>query len=192
MSRRPRGDEWKFYVAVTAVLRDLFAEDILSFPQSLQSDVCSIVNRRFDEMIHGPSGDLYLAGFYLDPEHVKSPLPFRLTANQLCTARNSLSISQTPASNVTDKDLRDSMPAYLKVGIFLLTLLAKELQAGRKDPVFVHYSSGDQILGAFKIQFESYTRQYPPFSARSGVWSRPIQYWKAMSQQPALLLPKVR
>jgi hypothetical protein len=94
------------------------------------------------------------------------------------------------------------MPAYPKVGIFLLTVLAKELQAGRKDRAFENYSSGDQILAAFKIQFESYTRQYPPFSARSEVWSRPIQYWKAMSQQSeasvlavtikALLLPKVR
>ncbi|KAJ7081062.1 hypothetical protein C8R44DRAFT_653314, partial [Mycena epipterygia] len=65
------GNMWKFYVAITAVLRDIFAEDILSFPQSLQDDVCSIVNRRYEEMIDGPSGDIYLAGFYLDPG--KSP-----------------------------------------------------------------------------------------------------------------------
>ncbi|KAJ6545969.1 hypothetical protein B0H10DRAFT_1852757, partial [Mycena sp. CBHHK59/15] len=61
------GDVWKFYVVVTAVLHDLFEENVLSFPESLQDNVCSIVNLRFDEMIHGPSGDLYLAGFYLDP-----------------------------------------------------------------------------------------------------------------------------
>ncbi|KAJ7828008.1 hypothetical protein B0H13DRAFT_1656537, partial [Mycena leptocephala] len=177
------GDVWKFYVAITAVLRDLFAEDILSFPQSLQDDVCSIVNRRFDEMIHGPSGDLYLAGFYLDPEHVKSPLLFRTTANQLSTAISLPPVAQFSTSNATDKDLRDSMPAYPKVGIFLKKILAKELQAGRKDPAFIPYNSGDQILDAFKSQFESYTRQYPPFSARSQAWSQPIQYWTAMSQQ---------
>ncbi|KAF8176825.1 ribonuclease H-like domain-containing protein [Mycena galopus ATCC 62051] len=178
------GDVWKFYVAVTAVLRDLFTENILSFSQSLQDDICSIVNRRFDEMIHGPSGALYLAGFYLDPEHVKSPLLFRTTTNQLNTTRNPLSVPGTSASNVTDKDLRDSMPAYTKVGLFLLTVLPKELRAGRKHPAFVAYSSGNQILDAFKVPFESYTRQCPPFSARSTVWSQPIQYWTAMSQQP--------
>jgi hypothetical protein len=75
------------------------------------------------------------------------------------------------------------MPAYPKVGIFLKKILAKELQAGRKDPAFIPYNSGDQILDAFKSQFESYTRQYPPFSARSQAWSQPIQYWTAMSQQ---------
>ncbi|KAJ7855098.1 hypothetical protein B0H13DRAFT_2358071 [Mycena leptocephala] len=61
------GDVWKFYVAITAVIRDLFAEDVLSFPQSLKDDVGAIVNRRYEEMIEGPSGDIYLAGFYLDP-----------------------------------------------------------------------------------------------------------------------------
>ncbi|KAF8124414.1 hypothetical protein K438DRAFT_2002700 [Mycena galopus ATCC 62051] len=30
------GDVWKFYVAITAVIRDLFAEDSLSFPQLLK------------------------------------------------------------------------------------------------------------------------------------------------------------
>ncbi|KAF8175941.1 hypothetical protein K438DRAFT_1608022, partial [Mycena galopus ATCC 62051] len=61
------GDVWKFYVAITAVIRDLFAEDSLSFPQSLKDEVCAIINRRYEEMIDGPSGDIYLAGFYLDP-----------------------------------------------------------------------------------------------------------------------------
>ncbi|KAJ6595943.1 hypothetical protein B0H10DRAFT_1642011, partial [Mycena sp. CBHHK59/15] len=61
------GEVWKFYVAITAVFHDLFSEDILSFPQIVQDEVCSIVNRRYDEMIHGPSGDIFLSGFSLDP-----------------------------------------------------------------------------------------------------------------------------
>ncbi|KAJ6527844.1 hypothetical protein DFH09DRAFT_1285604 [Mycena vulgaris] len=140
-------DVWRFYVTVTAVLRDLFAEDILSFPNHSWT-------------MFTPFGGLYLAGFYLDPEYVKSPLLFRVTANQLNAAINLVPTSQTSASNVTDQDLRDSMPSYPRVGIFLLTILAKELQAGRKDPAFIHYNSGDHILAAFKIQFEAYTRQY--------------------------------
>ncbi|KAJ6512898.1 ribonuclease H-like domain-containing protein [Mycena sanguinolenta] len=165
------GDVWKFYVAITAVIRDLFQEDVLSFPQSLQDDVCSIVNRRFNEMINGPSGDIYLAGFYLDPEHVKSPLLFKANANQLGTLGSLPTAPRVSRSGVTDQDLRDSMPAYPKVGIFLKKALAKELQAGRQDPAFSRYTSGAQILDAFKIQFEAYTRQYPPFSARRGLVS---------------------
>ncbi|KAJ6627648.1 hypothetical protein B0H10DRAFT_1779160, partial [Mycena sp. CBHHK59/15] len=66
------GDVWKFYVAITAVIRDLFDEDVLSFPQSLKDEVCAIVNHRFEEMIDGPSGDIYLVGFYLDPGKIYS------------------------------------------------------------------------------------------------------------------------
>ncbi|KAJ6583273.1 hypothetical protein B0H10DRAFT_1809205, partial [Mycena sp. CBHHK59/15] len=61
------GDIFKFYVASTAVLRDFFEENPLSVPLSVQEEVCAIVNRRYDEMIHGPSGDLFLSGFFLDP-----------------------------------------------------------------------------------------------------------------------------
>ncbi|KAF8214639.1 hypothetical protein K438DRAFT_1705900 [Mycena galopus ATCC 62051] len=62
------GDIWKFYVAITAVLHDLFThDDTLSIPQHVRDDVSAIVNKRYDEMIHGPSGDLFLSGFFLDP-----------------------------------------------------------------------------------------------------------------------------
>ncbi|KAJ6592131.1 hypothetical protein DFH09DRAFT_1306042 [Mycena vulgaris] len=64
------GDIWKFFVAITAVLHDLFKENILSFPSDVQDEVCSIVNRHYDEMINGPNGDLFLVGFCLEPEHV--------------------------------------------------------------------------------------------------------------------------
>ncbi|KAJ7681273.1 hypothetical protein B0H17DRAFT_903969, partial [Mycena rosella] len=61
------GDIWKFYVAITAVLHDLFKDNTLSIPLAVQEEVCVIVNRRYDEMIHGPSGNLFLSGFFLDP-----------------------------------------------------------------------------------------------------------------------------
>ncbi|KAJ6569104.1 hypothetical protein B0H19DRAFT_1065879 [Mycena capillaripes] len=76
------------------------------------------------------------------------------------------------------------MPTYRKVGTFLFKLLDRELQAGRKAPEFVHHATGDAIMNAFKAQFESYTRQYPPFSARQQTWTRPINYWQAMSLLP--------
>lgn len=62
------GDIWKFYVAITAVLQDLFTNDnTLSIPQEVRDEVSTIINARYDQMIHGPSGDLFLSGFFLDP-----------------------------------------------------------------------------------------------------------------------------
>ncbi|KAJ7270344.1 hypothetical protein C8J57DRAFT_1605306 [Mycena rebaudengoi] len=39
-------------------------------------------------------------------------------------------------------------------------------------------------MAAFKSQIENYTRQYPPFSARSESWKKPMEYWTAMSECP--------
>ncbi|KAJ6622303.1 hypothetical protein B0H10DRAFT_1788208 [Mycena sp. CBHHK59/15] len=61
------GDVFKFYIAITTVLGDFFEEDSLSTLSKVQEEVCSIINRQYDEMIHGPSGGLFLAGFFLDP-----------------------------------------------------------------------------------------------------------------------------
>jgi enamine deaminase RidA (YjgF/YER057c/UK114 family) len=63
------GDIWKFYVAITTVLHDLFTdhEDTLSIPKEVREEISLIVNKRYDKMIHGPSGDLFLSGFFLDP-----------------------------------------------------------------------------------------------------------------------------
>jgi hypothetical protein len=121
-------------------------------------------------------------------EHVKSPVLLKVAGNQLQPAAS----LQTPlvisansrTSRTTDQDLRDSMPTYLQGGTFLLKVLAKELCTGRMAPEFVHHVYGDAILVAFKTQFKSYTRQYPPFSARQKAWTRAIDYWQAMSHLP--------
>ncbi|KAJ7789074.1 ribonuclease H-like domain-containing protein [Mycena olivaceomarginata] len=176
------GDVFKFYVAITAVLRDFFESNSLSVPSQVREEVCSIINRRYDEMIHGPSGDLFLSGFFLDPEHVKSPILFKSSANQL---QNPTAITtHGSTSKVTDQDLRDSMPPYVKVGEFLFQVLAKELQSSRDVPAFHRYSSASGVMDAFKSQFESYTRQYPPFSVRSTTWSKAIQYWRSLEHVP--------
>ncbi|KAJ6612809.1 hypothetical protein B0H10DRAFT_1625488, partial [Mycena sp. CBHHK59/15] len=60
-------DIWKFYVPITAVLHNLFTEDILSILQEVCDEVSAIVNQQYDQMINGPSGDLFLSGFFLDP-----------------------------------------------------------------------------------------------------------------------------
>lgn len=94
---------------------------------------------------------------------------------------------------VTDTDLRDAMPTYGKVGTFLFKTLAKELQSGRSDaPAFQSYSTSELVMAAFKSQFENYTRQYPPFSARSESWKKPMEYWTAMSERPEAAVLAVR
>ncbi|KAJ6610443.1 hypothetical protein B0H10DRAFT_1716115, partial [Mycena sp. CBHHK59/15] len=60
-------DIWKFYVPITAVLHNLFTEDILSILQEVCDEVSAIVNQQYDQMINGPSGDLFLSGFFFDP-----------------------------------------------------------------------------------------------------------------------------
>ncbi|KAJ6461131.1 hypothetical protein C8R47DRAFT_1241882 [Mycena vitilis] len=142
-------------------------------------EVCSIVNRRYDEMIHGPSGDLFLSGFFPDPEHVKSPLLFRASANQLAAPAVS---TFGDSAGITDQDLRDSMPSYTKVGKFLLQVLAKELQAGRDAPVFQRYSTSAEVMNDFKLQFEAYTRQYPPFNVRSRAFEKALDYWRSLQE----------
>ncbi|KAJ7769822.1 ribonuclease H-like domain-containing protein [Mycena metata] len=177
------GDVWKFYVAITAVLHELFTSDSLSIADHVRDEVSAIINKRYDEMIHGPSGDLFLSGFFLDPEHVRSPILFRATGNQLAEpATPAPSSSAHPG--VTDQDLRDSMSSYAKVGSFLFQVLAKEIQSGRTAPEFARYSSAAAVMAAFKSQFESYTRQYPPFSMRSEHWSKPIEYWRTLAPLP--------
>ncbi|KAJ7241185.1 ribonuclease H-like domain-containing protein [Mycena rebaudengoi] len=160
------GDIWKFYVAITAVLHDLFTdhEDTLSIPKEVREEISLIVNKRYDEMIHGPSGDLFL-WIPIDREPAQ---PRHSSFGIVYIGR-------------TDQDLRDSMPSYTKVGAFHFQAIAKELQAKRKSEAFAPYSSASAIMLALKSQFEFYTRQYPPFSIRNPNWSKPIQYWQALA-----------
>ncbi|KAJ7673239.1 ribonuclease H-like domain-containing protein [Mycena polygramma] len=175
------GDIYKFYVAITAVLHDLFTEDALSISQDVRDEVSAIVNTRYDEMIGGPSGDLCLSGFFLDPEHVKSPLLFRSTGNQLIRP-TPLTTSAAGSSGMTDRDLRDSMPSYTKVGALVL---AKEGQASRDAPEFRFHSDASAIMDAFKAQFELYSRQHPPFSVRASHLTKPLAYWRSLAELPA-------
>ncbi|KAJ7078266.1 hypothetical protein C8R44DRAFT_97413 [Mycena epipterygia] len=81
------GDVFKFYVAISAVLRDFFEENSLSVPTHVQEQVCSIFNKRYDEMIHGPSGTFFSQDFSLIRNTSKVPsssarLPTNLSNQQ--------------------------------------------------------------------------------------------------------------
>ncbi|KAJ6608146.1 hypothetical protein B0H10DRAFT_2227168 [Mycena sp. CBHHK59/15] len=167
------GDIWKFYVTITTVLHDLFTNDnTLSIPQEVRDEVSTIINTQYDQMIHGPSRDLFLSGLFLDPSNQLVPTPSPLAA-----------VSST---GVTNQDLHDSMQSYSKVGTILSQVLAKELQVRRESlpPTFTRYSSAAAVMSAFKFQFEVYTHQYLPFSVRSDRWFKVIHYWRALAESP--------
>ncbi|KAJ7659904.1 hypothetical protein B0H17DRAFT_1145204 [Mycena rosella] len=122
------------------------------------------------DMIHGPSGDLFLSGFFLDPRKFVS----------FARAK----VLTVVAEHVKSPDLHDSMPSSEKVGKFLFQVLAKEIQSGREASEFARYSTAAQVMAAFKSQFEAYTRQYPPFNRCSPSWSKAMHYWRALTDHP--------
>ncbi|CAK5273903.1 unnamed protein product [Mycena citricolor] len=175
------GDIWMFFVAITAVLDDLFTSNELGIPDNTMDEIRGHVNNRFEQLIEGPDGGVYLAGFYLNPDRVDSPILRETTANRL--ARSATATPMSTGSS-TDKDLRDSIPAYGTVGAYLYSLLQREIKAERNPPQFSGYKKSADVLGAFRAQFEAYTRQHAPFSARSSAWTKPYLYWMAMSDRP--------
>ncbi|KAF9021139.1 hypothetical protein BDZ89DRAFT_1071710 [Hymenopellis radicata] len=147
------GDVWKFYVAITA-----------GYPPELQEAIRKIINSRYKEMIGGERGVVYLAGFYLDPEQLSSPILRKSQANVL---ERGIVRLRGPPSDRTDQDLRDAMPTYAKVGLFLIQTLYHEMNSrGRDIPACSQYETSTAAVAALKSQFEAYTRQHAPFSAR--------------------------
>ncbi|KAF9021143.1 hypothetical protein BDZ89DRAFT_1071717 [Hymenopellis radicata] len=175
------GDVWKFYVAITAVIRDLFVNNAQGYPPELQEAIRKIINSRYKEMIGGERGVVYLAGFYLDPEQLSSPILRKSQANVL---ERGIVRLRGPPSDRTDQDLRDAMPTYAKVGLFLIQTLYHEMNSrGRDIPACSQYETSTAAVAALKSQFEAYTRQHAPFSAR--VHARtPLEYWRTMSESP--------
>ncbi|KAF9025001.1 hypothetical protein BDZ89DRAFT_1040796 [Hymenopellis radicata] len=172
-------DVWKFYIAISAVIRDLFSENSQGYPTEVQEAIRQIVNSRFKEMMGVEGGVIYLAGFFLDPAQITSPILKKSQANVL--ERGAVRIRGIPA-NRADQDLRDAIPVYAKVGIFLVKMLYREMQS-RLIPECSHYGNSDAAVSALKLQLEAYARQSAPFCNRSPMWSA-IKYWREMARSP--------
>ncbi|CAK5275996.1 unnamed protein product, partial [Mycena citricolor] len=178
------GDVWMFFVAITAVLDQLFAEDTLSIPEDTQEDVRGLVNKRFEEFFGAPGATLYLAGFFLDADRVTSPILCQRIVNQLDKdSGSSILTTATGSADATDKDLRDSMPSYTLVGQYLYSLVMADIKAKRNPPQYAVFETMSELLSALRSQVEAYTHQNPPFSARSSAWRCPYHYWIAMGDR---------
>ncbi|KAF7295941.1 DUF659 family protein [Mycena chlorophos] len=165
-------DVFKFYVAITAVIQDLFRENSEGYPMELMESIRQIVNSRFDEMIGDDLGTIYLTHFYLDPDNINSPILRRKTANILDAGTDAPVANPEPSDDtLPDQDLRDSFPAYEPVGRCLGRLLHAELQRAAKYQIDVKecrpYDTSTDALSALKVQFEAFTRQSPDWRTRA-------------------------
>jgi hypothetical protein len=74
--------------------------------------------------------------------------------------------------------LRETMPAYIVVGKYLLTILVEEIRSNTMPKVFNDYDSTESIINTFRKQFALYTCQEPPFIYTNKV--EPLAYWKGL------------
>ncbi|KAJ7049280.1 ribonuclease H-like domain-containing protein, partial [Mycena amicta] len=180
------GDVWKFYVAIVAVIYDLFEADREGYPAELKEAIRAIVNTRFEQMM-GETG-IYLTVFFLSPENVNSQI-----------FRPSLTTEVSPTADISDQDLRDSIPVYSKVGLFLVQALYREYELLARYPrmpdALSAHPSSTTAIPALRQQYESFVRQLSPFNVRSS--NSEDEYWQQMLLSPhasilAYLVMKLR
>lgn len=86
----------------------------------------------------------------------------------------------------SDDDLRAKIPAYTRIGGFLVSTLKSELLAANsstaddeRSKAFKRFNSVQEVLTALKQQFEAYTPQEGLFKASSTIKS-PREYWREL------------
>lgn len=108
------------------------------------------------------------------------------------SSQNPPSSSPSAASDrLPDQDLRDTLPAYTKVGAYLAALLVHEYNMDPTPEVFEEYTDGEEVIRTFRVQFSKYTRQAPPFN-RHDATTWPINYWKKLRSHPDASIIGVR
>ncbi|KZV86751.1 hypothetical protein EXIGLDRAFT_698148 [Exidia glandulosa HHB12029] len=168
------GHVFLFWLGVIAALQDVIDknDDSLEIPPDVIMQVTAIVNTRFDAMCEGPENALYKAALFLDPVYVKASFWFKDTAPTAA--------KRSAAKHSTDDNLREIMPCYAEIGVFLLGLLKTHL-AAEKSPFLREFDPRD-AADAFRAQYQAYARQESPFKRdTSKGWRR---YWKALADNP--------
>ncbi|KAG8726262.1 hypothetical protein FRC11_000475, partial [Ceratobasidium sp. 423] len=179
-----------FWIASQATLNDIFTDSIQCsnlFPpgcdqEELISDVVSIVNGRFEEMIQGPHRRVYITALFLNPAYLGSKIFTQKDINPLSTKihiplRTQASSPAMPTHSVPDTDLRTTLPVYELAGSCLAEILIHEVNSGRAPEVFGSYASADEIIQEFRYQYMNYVRQVPPFNRYLNS-PTPRQYWE--------------
>ena len=118
--------------------------------------------------------------------YIKSPIFKRRNMNPISlrtTITTHLTVPKTGtapplAPDPRDAHLRETMPAYIVAGKYLLTILMEEIRSNTTPEVFNNYESTESIINTFRKQFASYTCQEPPFIYANKV--EPLAYWKSL------------
>jgi hypothetical protein len=204
-SKATAGDVYLFWLAVLATYEQLFMDnndvDGLQLPEDVVDQIRKIVNARWKELTTGPGKGVYLSTFLLDPRsslsilhwattdifsgYIKSPIFKRRNMNPI-SLRTTISMHSIPktgtafplAPDPRDAHLRETMPAYIVAGKYLLTILMEEIRSNTTPEVFNNYDSTESIINAFRKQFALYTCQEPPFIYVNKV--EPLAYWKSL------------
>ncbi|KAG9118543.1 hypothetical protein FRC07_006894 [Ceratobasidium sp. 392] len=194
------GDVYYLWIAAQAALNSIFIDSNhlggLMLPNKLILDVRTLVNGRYAQAIDEPELRCYLATFYLDHRYLGSDIFKRKHANPLSTTitinshqNNTTYVSGSNSSSALyDDDIRRSMPAYLRVGQYLIPFLTHEVNSKRAPHIFGLYKTWDAIVDAFRMQFIAYTRQHPPFD-NICTTDTPLEYWtKLLDRSEARVL----
>jgi len=205
-SKATAGDVYLFWLAVLATYEQLFMDnngvDGLQLPEDVVDQIRKIVNARWKELTTGPGKSVYLSTFFLDPRssllilhwattdifsgYIKSPIFKRRNMNPISLRTTVSAHSTVPktgtapplAPDPRDAHLRETMPAYIVAGKYLLTILMEEIRSNTTPEVFNNYESTESIINAFRKQFASYTCQELPFIYANKV--EPLAYWKSL------------
>ncbi|KEP46427.1 hypothetical protein V565_199460 [Rhizoctonia solani 123E] len=173
-----------FWLATQATLKDLSTDplkrDELMLTEELIANVRRIMNARFAQMMEGPNRRMYLTALFLNPLYLGSNLFTHKNANPLA-ATISIPSTSVPARNAPDSDLRAMLPQYELSGAYLGELLVHEMNANRAQDIFGRFSTGEEIVDEFRIQYTNYVRQVSPFDRYLDA-PTPLQYWEKLSR----------
>ncbi|KAH7313222.1 ribonuclease H-like domain-containing protein [Rhizoctonia solani] len=195
------GDIYYLWISIQSALCRIFTQSSqlggLHLPESLISDIYMILNSRFAEVLDGSGndGNVYLATSMPDFRYLQSAILTRKHTNPLSNVVHIPAQGSTSASGLSDlresfvtfgaaynADLRQSMPAYLLVGQYLVMQLQQEVNSKRAPHIQHTCRTWDALVQVFRIQFIKYIRQLPPFNEHNEGDS-PIEYWMRLSAQ---------
>ncbi|KAF8600686.1 hypothetical protein BDV93DRAFT_608572 [Ceratobasidium sp. AG-I] len=178
-----------FWLASLAVLHDTFTDsdkrDELMLTEDTITEVRSIVNGRYAEMVEGVDRQVYLSTLFLDFHYLSSTLFTRRQLNPLATTislrpiRLLQSSNDAPTHDTPDSDIRATLPIYESIGAYLGKILVDEINSGRAPEVFECYEDSDTAIREFRFQFMNYVRQTAPFDRYLNS-ATALMYWKSL------------
>ncbi|KAF8593834.1 hypothetical protein BDV93DRAFT_460199, partial [Ceratobasidium sp. AG-I] len=179
-------DVFIFNLAIMASLRELSDNNDtgLSLPESVLTDIQNAASNRYFNMVLASGNEIYVTAFFLHPQYVNSDILRRNNTNPLSSGivMRPRSLGDLPND---DEDIWRAVPSFGKIGLYLKTLLCRELTAGT-IPAAKDYPNVDSIITVFKTQLAAYARGVYPFVLPSTIPIdfSPLKHWKKLAKHP--------